>query len=180
MGGSPPHQGLAMSPWTTTGEMLELMNGGEAGRDLSIHINYKVFLPKPHLHLSSEKWCLKILICISNCECAFPSWKCPLTITTHWLQAGALESDCLGSNPGSITYGLVASGKIISFHAPQPQTQKRDHNNNDLIRELYELTNTTLRTRGTGSGVLSRHYLLLLAHISDRSCTSFLLICKSS
>ena len=90
------------------------------------------------------------------------------------------QSDCLTSNPGSITYWLVTSGKIISLHAPHPQTQKRDHTKNDLIRELYELTNTTLRTRGTGSGMLSRHYLLILAHISDTSCISFLLICRSS
>lgn len=86
----------------------------------------------------------------------------------------------LGSNPSSITYWLLTLGKWISLHAPHPQTQKRDHNNNDLIRELYELTNTTLKTRRTGSGVLSRHYLLLLAHISNRAHISFLLICRSS
>ena len=117
-----------------------------------------------------KKWYL--VIYTSHCEFVFPSCEGVQMSFDHYnIRVVKCELSSQTASAHSLAPSLttrVTSGKLMSFFASLAQAQKRNHNNNDLMRELWESTNITqpLKTLTTGSGTLNKHYQLLLAHIS--------------
>lgn len=92
-----------------------------------------------------KKWYL--VISTSHCESVFPSCECVQMSFDHY---NTLVVKCELSSQTASAHSLappltarVTSGKLTSFYASPAQAQKRDHNNNYLMSEVWESTNTT-------------------------------------